>query len=103
MAHLEDQHSLEAKNKQKMIFFLPCAADFYQTSLNMKKVLDARQQAAALSISSAWNQTNGGEPLVSRSRHFTAVTTGRFRRRGSARERNEIKTPCTRTERRGVA
>lgn len=37
--------------------FLPLAADFYQISLKMKKVLAAQQQAAPLSVSSVWNQT----------------------------------------------
>lgn len=68
----------------------------------MKKVLGAQQQAASLSVSSVWNQTNGDEPLDSRCGHFTAVATSRFRQRGSARSRNKIKTPCTRRERRGV-
>lgn len=52
MAHFGDQHSLKAqkKRKKKKKNFLPPAADFYQISLKMKKVLGAQQQAASLSV-----------------------------------------------------
>lgn len=50
MAHFGDQHSLKAQKKEKKKNFLTPAADFYQISLKMKKVLGAQQQAASLSV-----------------------------------------------------